>query len=358
MNQKYASIVSSITIHKLVVHIVFLVVSVALSDFFTQHRFSANVALGELPTVGNPLDFTPSCARAAGCDAPLVHAPPFQYGVLVPTIIGWIQDLSLRLTPLYGVPPVPGFHYVEVLSVFILLVVFRYYVSQFFMSEVTSSVLCIFMFYALVSLFILPRVLPLTYAIWFPWDVPSMVFFTIGLVLLYKRKLWPYYVLFAIAAMNKQTAVFLAVVYLFTSIGEKSPKSIMFHFILQIAIWMAILYAQFQVGSGNPFAMSLFDASKLRANAAFLTSLSNLPFLFSAFGYLWIPAVVFLSVIRNRFVKRSMFAIVPYTALVMLAGDVSELRIYADMAPVILIAFFHVLKELAKNTAVAGSGES
>jgi hypothetical protein len=185
-----------------------------------------------------------------------------------------------------------------------------------------------------------------------------MVFFTIGLVLLYKRKLWPYYVLFAIAAMNKQTAVFLAVVYLFTSIGEKSPKSIMFHFILQLAIWMAILYAQFHVGSGNPFAMSLFDASKLRANAAFLTSLSNLPFLFSAFGYLWIPAVVFLSVIRNRFVKRSMFAIVPYTALVMLAGDVSELRIYADMAPVILIAFFHVLKELAKNTSVAGSGES
>ena len=138
-----------------------------------------------------------------------------------------------------------------------------------------------------------------------------IILFTIGLVLLYKRKWGAYYVLFAIAALNKQTVVFLAVVYLCTAVGESKPRSIALHSGLQVAIWLAIGYGQYHLGNGNPFTIGLFDASKLRANAAFLTSVSNLPFLFSAFGYLWIPAIAFLPVIRDHFMRRSMFATVP-----------------------------------------------
>lgn len=358
MNYKIARMSSSPNLHRLIVHIVFLVVAVTLSDFFSQHRFSANVARGELPTSSDPVAFVPSCARASGCSQPLTHGPPFQHGVLIPGIVDWLVDHAHALTPLYGVPPVPTFHYVEVLSVFLLFLTFRYYVSQFFIKDVTSSILCIFLFYSLVSLFILPRIVPLTYAIWFPWDLPSITLFTIGLLLLYRRKLLPYYALFVLASLTKQTAVFLAVIYLFTSLGRNQNRSVALHFGLQIAIWMAIIYGQYQIGHANPFAMDLFGASKLGANLTFVSGISNLPFLFSAFGYLWIPTVMFMSVIRDSFVRKSMFVALPYVLAVVVAGDVSELRIYGELAPVVLIAFFHVLKELSGKAASRNPNET
>lgn len=340
---------SSPNVNRVLVHIIFVVVALALSDFFAQHRFSANVARGELPTAISPLDFKASCAQAADCDTPVIHAPPFQYGAMIPWIVDVLKYSGGQLAPLYGVPPTPGFHYLEVFSVLILFIVFRYYVSQFFVRDVTSSVLCIFLFYSLVSLFILPRIVPLTYAIWFPWDVPSICLFTICLVLLHRRIWLFYYLLFALAVLTKQTAIFLAVVYLFTSMGHVKSRTVAVHFSLQVAIWLVIVYGQYHVGGGNPFTMGLFGLSNLQRNLVFLGRITNLPFLFSVFGYLWIPAVVFLPVIRDSFVRRSMWVTVPYFLTVMLVGDVSELRIYGELAPVVLVAFFHVLKELSRQ---------
>lgn len=92
--------------------------------------------------------------------------------------------------------------------------------------------------------------------------------------------------------------------------------------------------------------MDLFGVSKLGVNLTFVSGISNLFFLFSVFGYLWILIVMFMLVICDSFVRKSMFVVFLYVLVVVVVGDVFELCIYGELVFVVLIVFFYVLKEL------------
>jgi hypothetical protein len=52
----------------------------------------------------------------------------------------------------------------------------------------------------------------------------------------------------------------------------------------------------------------------------------------------WILALIGYRKLKDRFVRRSLWVIAPLFAVMMVVGKVDELRIYAELTPVVLTA--------------------
>lgn len=66
-------------------------------------------------------------------------------------------------------------------------------------------------------------------------------------------------------------------------------------------------------------------------------------------GFLWIPTFFYFRLIEARFVKRSLLVIFPFFLVMMLAGNIIELRAYGELISVVLVAFLLIIKELLKR---------
>jgi hypothetical protein len=164
-----------------------------------------------------------------------------------------------------------------------------------------------------------------------------------GLILLYKRSLKNYYILFIIATLNRETTCFLTFIFLFTTIGKKSYKTIGFHCLLQFAIWIAIKLWLYQLYSGNP---GLPVENHFTLNIGILANPRNYPLLLSSLGFIWIPVVFYHRAISDVFVRRSILVTFPFMFGMLWVGNLPELRIYGELIPVFLSAFLLILREL------------
>ena len=310
-------------------YLIFISSALVLSYFFMQMRFSFNQE--------NPAATLAALAKGSA-------AKPFQYRAL----IFWIADFFIRhkllpLTFLYDF-----FKLTEMLSLFFLVIVFRWYLSLFFKEKKISSLLSLSIFYVLPFNFLLPRVLPLYY----PYDIPSILFFTLGLGLLYKKNWLLYYPLFVIASLNRETACFLTFVYLFTAYKVEKPAKIACHCLAQLALWLAIKGVLYQLYLHNP-GPNVFERchvgtniTHLSTNIAFFMHLRDYPFFFSNFGFIWIPVIFYLKAIREPFVKRALFVFFPFFIGMMYVGNIYEIRIFGELVPLFLTAALLIFKEL------------
>lgn len=308
---------------KFVIRSTFFIMAIVLSSLFTYFRFSLNHECGK--------------ATLSSFLSNSAHTP-FQFRVLIPWVVHWLFEAKLPL-PFFD-SPLHLFMLIELLSVFSTTIIFRYYILLFLKDETQSTLLSFSLFYILPFNFILPR--ELNY--WYPWDMPSILFFTLGIILLYRKNWITYYILFVIATLNRETTCFLTFIYLFTSIGKSRYKSIMFHCVFQAIIWIIIKYILYQLYANNP-GDGLFENHAL-SNINYLLNPKNYPFLFSTFGYIWIPTLFLFRLIRVDFVKKSLFVIFPFFLGMMYVGNIQELRIYGELIPIILMAFLLPLKEL------------
>jgi len=261
-----------------------------------------------------------------------------QYRVLIP----WIVNFLIKLKLPFLASPVRLFKTIEFLSTFFLFVAFRSYISLFIKSTLLSSLFSL-------TLFI---ILPYQYifyswslgAIYYPYDIPSVLFFTLGLILIYKKN-WPiYFPVFIIATFNRETTIFLTFIYFVTTIKKNNMIPVLFHCISQLIIWifikkyLAVLYA------GNPgpgFFMNFFFV-----NWAAITNPVNAVRVASSFGFIWIMVLYDFKLITDEFVKRSLIVVIPFLLGMFIVGNVIELRIYGELIPVILSAFLLIVNNL------------
>ncbi len=126
-----------------------------------------------------------------------VAATPYQYRVLVPFLV---RQLTL---PTAGGPAAlkSGYWVAEFLALVALGFAVRGYLALFIRDRALASILALST-YAL---------LPFNYRIqdFYPYDVPSMLFFTVGLILIHERRWRLFYPLFVVATINRETSIFL-----------------------------------------------------------------------------------------------------------------------------------------------------
>jgi hypothetical protein len=278
---------------------------------------------------------------------------PHQYRLLVPWLLKFIVNAEYKLPFIKSVSHL--FFISEAVFTFLLIIAFRYYLSLTLKSSIQSYLFAFFLLFSMNYTFLYSRAeipfvetfLPYEsitdyYARYYPYDTPSMLFMILGLIMLYRRQMVPYYIIFAVSTFNKESSIFLAFVFLFSCMGRGRKRFAALHFMMQAGIWVAIKYYLYDLYSGN---MGSFVELCLMANIEYLTTPSYYPHLISAAGVLWFPALVWRRLVKDDFVRRALFVLIPFAAWIMFFEDMRELRIYGDVIPVLLPAAFLAVRE-------------
>jgi hypothetical protein len=316
--------------------LVFLLTTLAAALFFCRLRFLLSDSfLGA--------DLFAEVAHHSG-------PKPWQYRILVPYVADILSQLKLPL--LHSLER--WSEIAEVSAVFFLVVSFRRYVSLFIPDKVVSSLLSFLVLLILPFNFFFPRPYHPNY--WY--DMPSILFFTLGLIFLVEKNWLLYYPLFAIATFNRETTCFLTIIYVVSSLGREGRKSVIVHGMSQFAIWMAIKGILANWYASNPGPTFEWYAqpgiTHLSDNIAFFTNPVNYPMFLSNMGFIWIPILFYYRRINVEFVKRSLLVVFPWFTGMMFVANIYELRIFGELIPVFLLAFILIVCELLR-TAQPGS---
>jgi hypothetical protein len=260
----------------------------------------------------------------------------------------------------------------EVLSTFGLLVAFRWYVNHFIKNVAASGVLSFLLLYCLIFNFVFPFEYPVVYPytlpsmayvpqyfdhfnLYYPYDTPSLLFFTLGLALIYRRKWLAYYVLFAVATFNRETTCFLTFAYVFTAWGKDSRGTMALHAAAQFLIWVAVKWAlqtAYGAGGGTGFE------SGIAHNVRTALDPSSYYYVLSNMGYVWVPVVLCWRRIEDEFIRRSLLVALPFLAAVFVVAKFTELRDFGELIPVVLAASLAVAARMSRDESAAPHAES
>ena len=256
---------------------------------------------------------------------------PFQYRVLIP----WaVRIISSKLNENYLL-----YFYIEFIFIFFLIIVYRYLLSFFFNTRYLSYFLAFSLFSVLPLFYLLPTIYPFYY----PSDIPSVFFFTVGLIALYKQNWKLYYPVFIIATFNRETSCFLTIVYFIVFFSKKNYREVILHGAIQAAIWLAIKIFLFELYKDNA-GEGIFE-NQFSANLEYLSTLKNYPYLLSMVLFIGLPTI-FSSLIKDTFFRRSVWIFIPFFAGMMIVSVIYELRIYGELIPIYLTAFLIILREI------------
>lgn len=266
---------------------------------------------------------------------------PTQYRALIPWLVSSLVPLNLPFLE----TSVRLFKIIEFLSTFFLFVAFRYYISLFIKNRLLPSLFSLTLF----------AFLPYQYifyswslgAVYYPYDIPSVLFFSLGLILLYKKNWFLYYPLFLVATFNRETTIFLTLIYLVTAFEKKKIAPVLSHCLAQAVIWLSVkmLLAALYANNPGPGAFVNF----FYVNLALAANPVNILRIGSNFGFVWIAVIFYFKLISDKFVKKSLLATLPFFMGMFVVGNIIELRIYGEMIPVILSAFLLIVNNLLQT---------
>lgn len=274
---------------------------------------------------------------------------PFQYRALVPWLVRAVTEIlpSLPLVGMYGI--------VEAVAAFGLYAAFVLLLQSFVADRPTRRLAALAVFIPLA----LNLATPYRYnAIYFPYDTPSVAFFTLGLALILRRDWRLFYPLFVVATLNRETTCFLTVAYLLVAIGRERPSQIAAHVVVQAALWMGIkvglsmLYVEnlpLDSGVGGLFANQLIRSGRI------LMAVPGLVYmLLVTMGGAGAVVLLLWRRVRDERLRR-LFGIVPlFFAGMVVVGELLEVRIYSELIPLVTLALLLIIRDITAE-AVGGT---
>lgn len=327
---------------------VFLLTAASMAYFFSQLRSGMT---GIVPTADTSL------LLSGG--APQIY----QYRALTPWLVNLVLGITSELSPQTVLTPETVFQAVELVSIFLLLLVFRHYVISVIGDSSLGWVLSLTLFSALLFTHVIPRASPMAYVFWYSWDIPSVMFFALGLLLLYRRNWIWYYIVFAVASLNRETTAFLALVYLFTAIGKSSPRTVGWHCLAQVLIWVGIKAFLFMLYGDNVHlenqasltAVGMIDYQHwTQRNISQIMKPENYVFFLSVAGFTIVPTLLlWRSMLVDDFIRRSLLITAPFLAICIWVGIIDEVRIFGELVPIYVIAFLYIISEGLRRENVA-----
>jgi hypothetical protein len=181
------------------------------------------------------------------------------------------------------------------------------------------------------------------YNLYYPSDMPAILFFTLGLSLLYARRWLLFYPLFVLATFNRETSCFLTLVFVLAYWGRIPLRTLVSHALAQAVLWVAIKSFLRLAFPDNP-GFGAFDL-KFAGNMRYLADVSNLPFFLSSMGFILLPTLLLVRRVADEFTKRSILLVIPFFLGMTLVGNLHELRIYGELIPVVLTALILIVRD-------------
>jgi len=270
---------------------------------------------------------------------------PMQYQVLVP----WMARIMDPLLP--ALPNINHLNAIEFIlefgAVFGLLAVFLWgtycLLGDAYPEEdkrlfrlIMLWLAFLFFTIALPFHYLTPRILLKAF---YPYDIPAVVFFMIGCVAALRGQMLLFYTAFIVGTVNRETTCFLTVFLLLVAWRTRPKKALLFHAVAQAILWLGIkawlfhLYARNTDPAyctvGGLFKNSVYANTQLY----FLAIWALLP---SVYGFLWIPLLLVWRHIRSDSLKRGIWLVPIFHVAMFVPGELLELRIYAEMLPLVV----------------------
>jgi hypothetical protein len=270
---------------------------------------------------------------------------PYQYRVLLPAFVRAGEALHL-IEP--GTRAERGaFDDLELVALVLLGFVFRRYLSSFIHGDVVASVLAL-------SIYV---ILPFNYFNYFfyPYDIPGVLFFTLGLILIRNRNWWLFYPVFALATFNRETSIFLVAAAAFALYDKLSARRLALLVGSQLVIWCVIKAGLWSLYRDNPsHGVGLF-VFQFKVNVATIREvpLKSLAAL-STWGLLWVAGAIWYRRIRDEFLRRNLWVVPLFVLAMFVFGFIVESRIYGEILPIVIAAFWVTFLPLLEQAAFPG----
>jgi hypothetical protein len=291
---------------------IFLIV-LAIAWYFIWLRYQLNRTL---PLV--PLNYL-----AEG-----IAPKPFQYRALVPWLAGLLSGWGWG-----GL--VDWYRGIEVVALVGLYYSFRLLLSKFI--ERGATLLAFTAFYALAWNILLARDRPAL----LPYDITAVAFMTICAALIVHRRWAWYYPLFLLGALNRETILFCTLFFLLVNWKQMTRGMLATHVAVQAALWLGVKALMMSLYGGNTGQdFEYYHASTQiphwQSNLEILMDWRFAVMVASSFGFSWLLIPIGWRHLPIPELRMLVWATAPYLVVLILLGNLNELRAYAELLPFLL----------------------
>jgi hypothetical protein len=256
---------------------------------------------------------------------------PFQFRALIPWIAGALGG------------SIAVYRWLDVVAVVGIFYSFRFLLAGLFRGR-ALLLLPFVVFYFLPWNYLLPRGIPIL----LPYDLPAVAFTALGLALL-RRRAWPwYYAVLLVGCLNRETIVFLGIVFFAMELRRLPHQSLVVHLLLHAIIWLGVRFLMLGLYGDNPgTAFELYHVNSnvlhLKTNLDILLAPEHLIMVLSSFGFAWVLLIAGWKWIDDSFTRRALWIVPPYVILTFIAGNINEIRVFGELTPVIAMPVVVVL---------------
>jgi hypothetical protein len=166
------------------------------------------------------------------------------------------------------------------------------------------------------------------------YDFPTLLLFTLGLYLMVKEDWKSFLALFIVSCFNKETTILLSLIFIIHFLkSEKIPRNLFIQLLItQLLIFLGVKIVLFILFINNPGALvefHLIDHNILLFNGYTLTNFVVWLLIIFLITYRWNE--------KPKFLKDSMWIVLPLIILTLFLGFIDELRDYFEVYPVIVL---------------------
>jgi hypothetical protein len=193
----------------------------------------------------------------------------------------------------------------------------------------------------------------------FPYDVPCVAVFAVGIFALLTKRRWLYYLVFLVGTFNRETTMFLPPLFIILALDSTVP---LLTALKRMSLWRYTeATAQMVVWAGivhwcNVKTNAVLGPTwALPKNIGFFLTPFHWPTLLSVFAFLWLPYVLWFRRIGNVNLQR-VALLFPFWFVAMLwKADLLELRVHAEWIPYLTICLALIVKNSLQFRADAAS---
>ena len=247
-------------------------------------------------------------------------------------------------------PQTLGFYVVSLLS----FVIAGFYVTRLYSAVTRSGLLRVLVYPAFLVVSLWTYVVHIDANYSYPYDLPSLAFFTAGLYYIYTRRFWPLAAVMFLGTFNRETTLFLIGIYLLDAASTGTTdqtSSLRSRFHLRTIPWarvalLTVLWIVIKAFLAHTFAHNSRAEDYIRVKENMLRLKPRLlPTLLNICGYL----LPILWVMRNR-LRPIRFAnyiyIFPvWIAVMFVSGVILETRIYGELCSFATVSTVLLLEE-------------
>lgn len=264
---------------------------------------------------------------------------PTQYRILMPFTAEFIHQIFKISIP-------ATYYLLRVINTFLVLSLFHIYLKKWFDTPKT-----------IIGTLYLVASLPLSYMYWpYPSDMFNLTIFILGFISIRDNKDNWLYPLLILGTLDRETVIFLILVYFFYHIGQMDVRKLILRIVSYLVIFSIVVFGlhlkygclpSFMDNKVHLIAYPMYEFNlKMYLNLYKSFSLTNPAiFIFLIFGFFWILS--FLNINKKpKFLVRNVWIIPIYLIIHFCVGNFGETRLFLPLFLLLIpLGFFSLFSQ-------------